>query len=198
VSRSATPQAEAQTQAEADTRPTASSHPESKSESKSESQAEPEPDPADPIADPQQAWAAVLELARKKVSMTSWVSALELVSIDAGTVTVRLQTGHSQVRGFLTASRLGQLGDLMRPILGRSVHVKLDAMAGPTADRQASSGQRSNRNQSVDIEAAMQMPLVRELVDEFKGDASIVGLEDDPDAADESKQQDASTQEQKD
>lgn len=110
--------------------------------------------------------------------MTSWVSALELVSLDAGSATVRLQTGHAQVRGFLTPTRLAQLSELMRPITGRTVHVKLDEPRGPQAEAQDRS---SKRGSAVDIESALQLPLVRELVNEFKGDASIVGLEDDPD-----------------
>jgi len=124
-------------------------------------------------------WSQVQEAARSKPSMTSWVNALELVSLDASGVTVRLQTGHAQVRGFLTPTRLAQLGELMRPIIGRSPHVKLDAPRGPEADSPPRGGPRRT---SVDIDAAMQLPLVRELVDESKGDASIVGLEDDPDA----------------
>jgi len=123
--------------------------------------------------------------------MTSWVSALELVSLDASGATVRLQTGHAQVRGFLTPTRLAQLSELMRPITGRTVHVKLDEPRGPQAQPRDRSGKRGS---AVDIESALQLPLVRELVNEFKGDASIVGLEDDPDTLSPGRDADQETE----
>ncbi|MFW6060780.1 MAG: hypothetical protein ACODAQ_11405 [Phycisphaeraceae bacterium] len=92
---------------------------------------------------------------------------------------LRVLPGHREVLGFCNDQRLEQIGQHLRPILGRRVRVTLQqpGAAGDTADDADAPARRAGPT-TADRRAAMNLPLVQRVLENFP-DATLIDARDE-------------------
>lgn len=123
-------------------------------------------------------WAALIDRVGQRAG--SWLRFLEIEKLEAQRVVLRVTPGHREVLGFCTEARLKQLGEQLRPILGRRVRVSVEAPA--PADSSAagddSGGDAASAPPGTQRREAMNLPLVQRALEAFP-DATLIDARDD-------------------
>lgn len=144
--------------------------------------------------DPRAVWSTLIDRLGQRA--WSWLRFLEIEQIEEQRVVLRVAPGHREVLGFCTEARLEQIGEHLRPILGRRVRVRVEAP--PSADPHAGvdpgdAAAGTAPTPSTHRREAMNLPLVQRALEAFP-DATLMDARDDaepPPAADDTASPDA-------
>ena len=123
-------------------------------------------------------WTAVLEAVADKAALT-WIRGLQVVRLTGDTLHLVTRPGQRDLLNFVTAARRDQLAGLIETVTNRRVRIELAAaepagqsaadQQGPATDRGAGTFDRGKQ------QAALELPLVREVMDVFR-DATLIGV----------------------
>ncbi len=137
-----------------------------------------EVDIADPVA-----VSAALHAAVAGKPPLSWVNALDIRRVDARQVTFALRPGQRGRFAFVSNPRQqGRLESLLREVLGVTMRIDIEQPVADGGDDTTPAG----AGQSLDRQAALAMPLVREVMEVFN-DAVIVDIRKEPAATPDSR-----------
>jgi hypothetical protein len=117
-------------------------------------------------------WAQILARAAANQATGAWVSALELASVADGVATVRARPGRRDMLRFMSDARRDQLARWLSDALGRGVRVQIEAAGDAASGTDAVPRGEATPAVQGDRQAAMALPLVRQIMEHF--DATLV------------------------
>ncbi len=146
--------------------------------------------PRGPENDLTQVWTALLASINDKPAM-SWARHLALVGMDQTTAYIAARPGHRELTGFVDARRRQQLALLIEPVIGRAMHVELDAtpqadpLLSPTpsgsGDQRGDTTAPSQRSGQTIRSEVMGLPLIKQVLELF--DATLTDVHRSPSQA---------------
>jgi len=118
---------------------------------------------------PEEIWPALLSVIGNRPAL-HWVQSLTLTRIDGDQAHLAIQPGKRDLYRFITQDKRDQLGQLLSSIVRRTLRVQIS----PPSAAAESANRPTNDNKQSNIQQAMALPLVRQVMETF--DASIINV----------------------
>ncbi len=134
---------------------------------------------------PAAVWAHVLSRHADRAAVRAWLGAMELASLEGQVARLRAKPGRRDVMRLMSDSRRSQLAQMLGEATGRSWRVEVTAPAGLEAGGGHEEG--SGHGAAGDRQAALDLPLVRQIMDQF--DVTLMQVRREQDESEEARPQ---------
>lgn len=122
--------------------------------------------------DPAAAWNEVLAFVADKPAL-GWIRTFALKQLAGGVAKLIAQPGHREIYKFVTDQRREQLSQIFGSVLGSPVKIEIEPPASPSAVNPSTTSAGPSSSQS-SLQQAMELPLVRQVMDLF--DVQVVAV----------------------